>query len=439
MGQPAALLRAPSGLDLAILAPRSPASRRANGSRKSASGRSDSTARSRATRRAVSDTLRMRPSSGGAAVDFDDALLRSGSCMRGPYMQANLIVGIFGLIRQVERIVYPLAVICAELMRAESARGGSRGARGGGENQIRKKLAEAAARDLEFEIARGAVQPAKIDEQRNFGPRFRSFGCEADVAQHAGNMRGAFFLDAGNARGHALVAASPCAQRGFATRAGKIGAMFDEARPARCGVRGDDRVVQPCSFVAFPTVQHLRQQLFAILKMPVEAALADAEIARQQFNAHGFNSLGGKARKRGANPIVGLQWRRFKRGCGSHVVFYVCRGTIPECSERVKLRDCYDFTMARAAAKISGASPKPASQCTPVSLRNQVSWRLAKRRVACWICRTASFSLSRPARCSRNCEYPMNWNGFASAGTPLAMSARTSSSHPAASIASVRA
>src|SRR5271169_2386550 len=104
MGQPAALLRAPSGLDLAILAPRSPASRRAKGSRKSASGRSLSTARSRATRRAVSETLRIRPSSDGAAVDSEGALLRSGSCMRGPYIWANRIAGIFGLSHRAEEL-----------------------------------------------------------------------------------------------------------------------------------------------------------------------------------------------------------------------------------------------------------------------------------------------------------------------------------------------
>src|SRR5271170_4004169 len=34
--------------------------------------------------------------------------------------------------------------------------------------------------------------------------------------------------------------------------------------------------------------------------------------------------------------------------------------------------DGHDFRMARAAAEISGASPKPGSQCTPDSLRNQV-------------------------------------------------------------------
>src|SRR5580692_6272489 len=251
-------------------------------------------------------------------------------------------------------------------------------------------------------------------------------------------MRGAFLLDPGNARGHAFIATSPGAQRRFSPRAGKIGAMFDEARPPRRSLRRDNRIVQPSNLVAFPAVQHPRQQLFAILKMPVEAAFAHPKIARQQFNAHGFDSLGGKARKRGANPIVGLQWSRFKRGCGSHVVFYVCRGTIPECIERVKLRNCYDFAIASAAAEISGVSPKPASQCTLDSLRNQVSWRLAKRRVACWICCTTSFSLAHPASCSRSCEYPMNWNGLASAETPLATSARTSSSHPAASIAAVR-
>src|SRR5271170_5942702 len=258
-------------------------------------------------------------------------------------------------------IVYPLAPIRAELLRGGSACGGSRRTRRCGKNQIREELAEAAAGNLEFEIARGAVQPAEIYEQRDFSPRFRRFRREANIAQHTGHVGGAFFLDAGDARGHAFVAASPRAQRSFPARAGKISAMLDEARPARRRVRRDDSIVEPGGFVAFPAVQHLRQQLFAILKMPVEAAFADAEVARQQFNAHGFDSLGGKARERSTNPIVGLQWRRFKRGCGSHVVFYVCRGTIPECIERVKLRDCYDFAIASAAATISGASPRQAS------------------------------------------------------------------------------
>src|ERR1700691_263268 len=154
-------------------------------------------------------------------------------------------------------------------------------------------------------------------------------------------MRGAFFLDAGNARGHAFIATSPGAQRRFSPRAGKIGAMFDKALPPRRSLRCDNRIVQPSSLLSSPAVQPLRRQLFAILKMPVEAAFAHPEIARQQFDAHGFNSLGGKARKRGANPVVGLQWRRFKRSCGSHVVFSACRGTIPERNGRVKLRDCY--------------------------------------------------------------------------------------------------
>src|ERR1700721_4108137 len=82
MGQPTPPLRPPSGLDLAILAPRSPASRRANGSRKRASGRAVSTARSIATRRAVSDTLRIRASSDGAEEDSVGAGLPSESGMR---------------------------------------------------------------------------------------------------------------------------------------------------------------------------------------------------------------------------------------------------------------------------------------------------------------------------------------------------------------------
>ena len=138
-------------------------------------------------------------------------------------------------------------------------------------------------------------------------------------------MRGPFFLDAGNARGHAFVAASPSPQRCFPTRTRKISTMFDKPRPTRRGLRCDHDIVQPSGLVAFPAVQHLRQKLFAILKMPVETAFAYAEVAGEQFDAHGFNSLGGKARERGANPIVGLQWRRFKRSCGSQGVLCVPR------------------------------------------------------------------------------------------------------------------
>src|SRR5580698_4137880 len=89
MGQPRPLLPPPSGLDLAILAPRSPASRRAKGSRKRASGRSDSTARSTATMRAVSDTLRMRSSPDGAEEDSEAAVLRSERGMPCPLCEAD--------------------------------------------------------------------------------------------------------------------------------------------------------------------------------------------------------------------------------------------------------------------------------------------------------------------------------------------------------------
>ena len=220
---------------------------------------------------------------------------------------------------------------------------GSGRTRRSGKNQIGKKLAEPAAGSLEFKIARGPVQPSKIHKQRNFSPGFGGFRRKTDVAQNTRHVGGAFFLDAADARTHSFIAASPRAQRRFPPRARKIGAMFDEARPTRGGVRSDDRIVEPRGFVAFPAVQHLREQLLAILKMPVEAALAHAEIAREQFDAHGFNSLGGKAREGSTNPIIGLQRRRLESGCSSHVVFYACRETIPECIERVKLRDCYDY------------------------------------------------------------------------------------------------
>src|SRR5208282_6160090 len=83
------------------------------------------------------------------------------------------------------------------------SRVGSRGTRGSSKYQIREELAKPAAGNLELTIARGTVQPAEIDQQRDFGPRFCSFRSETYVAQNAGHMRGAFYLDAGNSRGHA--------------------------------------------------------------------------------------------------------------------------------------------------------------------------------------------------------------------------------------------
>src|SRR5271156_4146067 len=103
-----------------------------------------------------------------------------------------------------------------DLMRGGSARVSSRGTRRCGKNQIGEELAEAAAGNLELEMARGASQPAEIHQQGDLSPRFRSFRRETDVAQNAGDMRGAFFLDAGNARSHTLIAASPRAQRAAA-------------------------------------------------------------------------------------------------------------------------------------------------------------------------------------------------------------------------------
>src|ERR1700691_949446 len=155
MGQPTPLLRPPRGLDLAILAPRSPASRRAKGSRKRASGRSDSTARSTATRRAVSDTLRIRASPDGAEEDSDGAVLRSESDMRGPLCEADC--------RDVcvepaaGGIVYPLVLIRAELIPGESARSRSGRSHRSSENQFGENLAEPAPGYLKFQIARRTI------------------------------------------------------------------------------------------------------------------------------------------------------------------------------------------------------------------------------------------------------------------------------------------
>ena len=84
--------------------------------------------------------------------------------------------------------------------------------------------------------------------------------------------------------------------------------MFDETGPARSGAWSYNRRAQPFGFVAFPAFEHLREQFFAVLKMPVEAAFADAEVARQQFDAHRLDPFGGQPREGGADPVVRLQW-----------------------------------------------------------------------------------------------------------------------------------
>src|ERR1700728_607870 len=256
MGQPTPLLGPPSGRDLAILAPRSPARRRAKGSRKRASGRSDSTARSTATKRAVSDTLRIRAWSDGAEPDSERAELPSESGMPGPLCEAERWD--FSFESAGGEIVYPLVLIRAELFPGDSARSRSGRSRRSSENQIGEKLAEPAPGYLKFQIARRTIQPAQIHKQRDFSPRFRRFRSKTDIAQHTRDMRGAFFLNSGNARSNTLVAASPCAQRRFPTRAGKISAMLDEARPTRRRLRSKHRIVEPRDLVAFPAVQHFR-------------------------------------------------------------------------------------------------------------------------------------------------------------------------------------
>jgi len=180
------------------------------------------------------------------------------------------------------------------------------GAVGGGEDQVGEKFVEGAAGILKIEIAGDAVEPAEIDEQRDFGPGFGGSGGEADGAEHAGDMGGAFFLDGGDARADAFVAAGPGAHGGFQSRELRVGAVVHEAGPAGGGFRGDHGFIEPVDFFSFPAVEHAAEKFFAILKVPVEAAFADAEVPGEQFDANGFNAFAGEAGERSSNPVVGL-------------------------------------------------------------------------------------------------------------------------------------
>src|SRR5260221_9592473 len=55
-----------------------------------------------------------------------------------------------------------------------------------------------------------------------------------------------------------------------------------------------------------------------------------------------------------------------------------------------------------AADWIAVSSPRPVSQCTSASRRNQVSWRLAYCRVPCWMAARASAKVTSPRRWLRN-------------------------------------
>jgi len=88
--------------------------------------------------------------------------------------------------------------------------------------------------------------------------------------------------------------------------------MVNEARPARSRFGRDHGFVDPLNFVFFPAVEHFREKLLAILKVPVKTAFADAQITGQQFDTHRLHAFAGKARERGSNPIVGLERRRFQ-------------------------------------------------------------------------------------------------------------------------------
>ena len=164
---------------------------------------------------------------------------------------------------------------------------------------------------MEIEIAGDTVEPAEVDEERDFSPGLGGSWGEADGAEHAGDVRGAFFLDGGDAGRDAFVAAGPGAHGRFQTRQLLVSAVVHEAGPAGGGFRGDHGFIEPVDFFFFPAIEHAAEEFFAILKVPVEAAFADAEVAGEQFDAHGFNAFAGEARERSSNPVFGLQRRCF--------------------------------------------------------------------------------------------------------------------------------
>src|SRR5208283_1037572 len=139
------------------------------------------------------------------------------------------------------------------------------------------------------------------------------------ITQDAGNMRATLLFDCGDAICDTAVTPRPVTQRGFQTRALVIGASLYKASPSNSGSRVYlRRGSQPLRFAAFPAAEHLREEVFAIAKMPVKAALTRAQIARQQFDADGFDTLGGETCKGSTNPIIGLKRRGTCWGCGRH-------------------------------------------------------------------------------------------------------------------------
>jgi len=191
-----------------------------------------------------------------------------------------------------------------------------------------EEFAEAGARETEFGVARGAIEPAEIDEEREFGPSVGGFGSEADFAENAGDIESAFLFDGADAARDAIVAAGPAAESGFKTAALRFCAALDEFCPARGGASLVARgFLKPSDFFALPIVEDGIEEILAVAEMPIEAAFADAEIAGEKLDADGFDAVLGETDGCGANPVLRLERRGSNRGRGggSHEILKVRR------------------------------------------------------------------------------------------------------------------
>src|SRR5579862_5731867 len=88
--------------------------------------------------------------------------------------------------------------------------------------------------------------------------------------------------------------------------------------------------------------------------------------------------------------------------------------------------------------RASSAPRSGSSHTISGSWRNHVSWRLASRRDSCLACETASASAISRRRYAAICLYPIVLRGGFSGEYPVSTNARTSSTRPAAIIASKR-
>ncbi len=156
-----------------------------------------------------------------------------------------------------------------------------RGCFGGcGEYQIREKFTETSTRQPKFTVAGGAIQPTRIDQADHFGPRVGCIAGEADFAEYVRDNADSALLDIGNASCHSLIAPRPCAKRNFFADSVRFGAALDESRPPSGCIRFFDffRLFsgEPLRLGRLPRLEHLHKELVAIMKVPVEAAFADA-------------------------------------------------------------------------------------------------------------------------------------------------------------------